>query len=118
MPIIAVGIVGLAAITLCVAQIALPRSPTNLLPFTIGGAVLTLVMGLLGTVLGLITAFDAVAGADPSAKSELLAQGISQAMQCTALGSGLQIIIIPLMVIGIVRRQPKRPPPAAAPPRP
>ncbi len=42
--------------------------------------------GLLGTIFGLITCFSAVANADPSEKATLLAQGISEAMHCTAFG--------------------------------
>jgi biopolymer transport protein ExbB len=43
-------------------------------------------MGLLGTVTGLIKSFGAVAGVDPSKKAEMLAEGISEAMNCTAFG--------------------------------
>jgi biopolymer transport protein ExbB len=42
--------------------------------------------GLLGTILGLITAFAAVVGVDPSMKATMLAGGISEAMYCTAFG--------------------------------
>jgi biopolymer transport protein ExbB len=42
--------------------------------------------GLLGTILGLITAFAAVVGVDPSMKATMLAGGISEAMFCTAFG--------------------------------
>ncbi|MFO7950670.1 MAG: MotA/TolQ/ExbB proton channel family protein [Candidatus Fermentibacteraceae bacterium] len=43
-------------------------------------------VGLLGTIFGLIQAFSAVAAADPETKSTLLANGISQAMNTTAFG--------------------------------
>jgi len=43
-------------------------------------------MGLLGTITGLIKSFAGVAGVDPSAKATLLAKGISEAMNCTAFG--------------------------------
>jgi biopolymer transport protein ExbB/TolQ len=49
------------------------------------GNVATLV-GLLGTILGLIHSFAGVAGVDPSMKATLLAKGISEAMNCTAFG--------------------------------
>jgi len=52
-------------------------------------------LGLLGTIVGLILAFSAVAVADPSQKQQLLASGISQAMYTTA--SGL-IVAIPCMM--------------------
>src|SRR5437870_8560497 len=49
------------------------------------GNVATLI-GLLGTILGLIHSFAGVAGVDPSMKETLLAKGISEAMNCTAFG--------------------------------
>lgn len=52
-------------------------------------------MGLLGTILGLMQAFQAVAGADPSQKAAMLARGISMAMNTTAYGL---IVAIPCMV--------------------
>jgi len=42
--------------------------------------------GLLGTIVGLIKAFAAVVGVDPSMKATMLAGGISEAMYCTAFG--------------------------------
>jgi len=42
--------------------------------------------GLLGTIQGLIQSFQAVAGAEASQKAQLLAMGISTAMNTTALG--------------------------------
>lgn len=42
--------------------------------------------GLLGTIQGLIESFSAVASADPAQKAELLALGISKAMNTTFLG--------------------------------
>lgn len=47
--------------------------------------VVTLI-GLLGTVIGLITAFRAVSFADVAQKQTLLAEGISIAMSATAMG--------------------------------
>ena len=43
-------------------------------------------MGLLGTIMGLITAFTAVANAAPADKATLLSQSISVAMNTTAFG--------------------------------
>ena len=43
-------------------------------------------LGLLGTISGLIISFGAAAQADPTKKAELLAEGISEAMNCTAYG--------------------------------
>jgi hypothetical protein len=42
--------------------------------------------GLLGTIVGLIICFGAVATADPSEKATMLAKGISESMNCTAFG--------------------------------
>ncbi len=42
--------------------------------------------GLLGTIMGLIAAFTAVASASPAEKAALLAASISEAMNCTAFG--------------------------------
>jgi len=43
-------------------------------------------LGLLGTVLGMISAFNAIATADAMGRPELLAAGISQALLTTAAG--------------------------------
>ncbi|MCO4754128.1 MAG: MotA/TolQ/ExbB proton channel family protein [Bacteriovoracaceae bacterium] len=43
-------------------------------------------IGLLGTIYGLIQSFAAVASADAASKAELLALGISKAMNTTAFG--------------------------------
>ena len=53
-------------------------------------------LGLLGTIYGLIQSFAAVAQADPGMKAKLLAMGISKAMNTTALGI---IASITLMVV-------------------
>jgi biopolymer transport protein ExbB/TolQ len=52
-------------------------------------------MGLLGTIVGLILSFRAVGAADPSEKQALLANGISVSMYTTALGLAVSI---PVMV--------------------
>jgi len=52
-------------------------------------------MGLLGTIIGLIAAFTAVATAAPSEKATLLSQSISVAMNTTAFGL---ISAIPLLL--------------------
>lgn len=53
-------------------------------------------MGLLGTIIGLIQAFTAVSLADPSQKAALLAKGISVAMNTTAFGL---IVAVPLLLL-------------------
>lgn len=52
--------------------------------------------GLLGTIQGLILAFQAVSFADPAQKQTILAQGISIAMYTTALGLS---VAIPVTII-------------------
>lgn len=43
-------------------------------------------VGLLGTIIGMIQCFAGVANADPSQKAIILSKGISEAMNCTAFG--------------------------------
>jgi biopolymer transport protein ExbB/TolQ len=58
------------------------------------GNVATL-LGLLGTIFGLIQAFEGVSMADPATKQEILARGISIAMLTTAFGL---IVAIPCLL--------------------
>lgn len=53
-------------------------------------------MGLLGTIMGLIAAFTAVANAAPAEKAALLSQSISVAMNTTAFGL---MAAIPLLLL-------------------
>lgn len=53
-------------------------------------------LGLLGTIIGLITAFQAVSNANPADKAELLSSSISVAMNTTAFGL---IVAIPLLLL-------------------
>jgi len=53
-------------------------------------------LGLLGTIMGLIDAFTAVSGGDPSEKAALLTASISVAMNTTAFGL---MVAIPLLII-------------------
>jgi len=58
------------------------------------GNVATL-LGLLGTIGGMINSFSAVASANPADRATLLSKGISEAMNCTAFGL---IVAIPALV--------------------
>ena len=49
-------------------------------------------VGLLGTISGLIRAFGALGSAAPAQRAALLAAGISEAMWNTALGLGIAVI--------------------------
>jgi biopolymer transport protein ExbB len=53
-----------------------------------------MLMGLLGTVVGLINAFAAVANVNPAERTSLLSASISVAMNNTALGLGLAITLL------------------------
>ena len=57
---------------------------------------LATLLGLLGTVSGLIHAFTAVATANPAEKANLLAASISEAMNCTAFGL---MVAVPLLFV-------------------
>ncbi len=50
--------------------------------------------GLLGTIIGMIGSFRAVAVADPATKSIELSKGISHALNCTAFGLLVSIVCI------------------------
>ena len=49
-------------------------------------------IGLLGTITGLIHSFGAVAHAPPETRAQLLSAGISEAMWNTALGLGIAVL--------------------------
>lgn len=52
-------------------------------------------LGLLGTIIGLIQAFNAVANANPAEKADLLSASISVAMNTTAFGL---MVAVPLLL--------------------
>ncbi|MDJ0748640.1 MAG: MotA/TolQ/ExbB proton channel family protein [Woeseiaceae bacterium] len=56
-------------------------------------------LGLLGTIMGLIQAFTAVANANPAEKADLLSASISVAMNTTAFGL---MVAIPLLIVHAV----------------
>ncbi|MEO0997493.1 MAG: MotA/TolQ/ExbB proton channel family protein [Pseudomonadota bacterium] len=56
-------------------------------------------LGLLGTIIGLIRAFTAVAAANPAEKADMLSASISVAMNTTAFGL---MVAIPLLLIHTV----------------
>jgi biopolymer transport protein ExbB len=83
-------------------EIAMEESMMEIIPqlekrtpyIALGASVATL-LGLLGTIIGLIHAFTAVANANPAEKADLLSASISVAMNTTAFGL---IAAIPLLV--------------------
>jgi biopolymer transport protein ExbB len=64
-------------------------------PYVALGANVATLLGLLGTIMGLIQAFTAVANANPAEKADLLSASISVAMNTTAFGL---MVAIPLLV--------------------
>jgi len=57
---------------------------------------LATLLGLLGTIIGLIRAFTAVAAANPAEKADLLSASISVAMNTTAFGlmAGIPLLLL------------------------
>lgn len=74
-----------------------------LLAVTGNAAVLS---GLLGTIIGMIQSFRAVAAADPAQKAEELSRGISHALNCTAFG--LLVAIISVVAYGYLQTRIQR----------
>jgi biopolymer transport protein ExbB len=59
-----------------------------------GTATLAPLIGLLGTVIGMIQSFDAIGSKVGTGKSEALAQGISLALFSTALGLAIAVVSV------------------------
>lgn len=77
------------------ASVVLPPLSRRLNYLTMLANTCTL-LGLLGTIFGLITAFSAVGASDPSQRGAFLAAGISEAMNTTAFGL---LVAIPTLLI-------------------
>jgi biopolymer transport protein ExbB len=83
-------------------EIAMEESMLEIIPqlekrtaYVALGASIATLLGLLGTIIGLIQAFTAVANANPAEKADLLSASISVAMNTTAFGL---MAAIPLLV--------------------
>ena len=83
-------------------EIALEESMMEIIPqlekrtgYVALGANIATLLGLLGTIIGLIQAFTAVANANPAEKADLLSASISVAMNTTAFGL---VVAIPLLI--------------------
>jgi biopolymer transport protein ExbB len=83
-------------------EIAMEESMMEIIPqlekrtsYVALGASIATLLGLLGTIMGLIAAFTAVANANPAEKADLLSASISVAMNTTAFGL---MTAIPLLV--------------------
>lgn len=77
------------------AVVVLPALSRRLPMLSMLANVATL-LGLLGTIFGLTTAFAAVGAADPAQRSAFLASGISQALNTTAFGL---MVAVPAMIV-------------------
>lgn len=64
-------------------------------PYVAMASNIATLLGLLGTIMGLIQAFTAVANANPAEKADLLSASISVAMNTTAFGL---MVAIPLLI--------------------
>jgi biopolymer transport protein ExbB len=64
-------------------------------PYVALASSIATLLGLLGTIMGLIQAFTAVANANPAEKADLLSASISVAMNTTAFGL---MVAIPLLI--------------------
>ena len=64
-------------------------------PYVALASSIATLLGLLGTIMGLIAAFTAVANANPAEKADLLSASISVAMNTTAFGL---MVAIPLLI--------------------
>jgi biopolymer transport protein ExbB len=65
-------------------------------PYLALAANIATLLGLLGTIMGLIQAFTAVSNANPAEKADLLSASISVAMNTTAFGL---LVAIPLLIV-------------------
>jgi biopolymer transport protein ExbB/TolQ len=77
------------------ASVALPPLSKRILYLAMLANAATL-LGLLGTVSGLIYSFGAVGQADPAQRSAFLAAGIAEALNCTAFGL---IVAVPTLFL-------------------
>jgi biopolymer transport protein ExbB len=68
-------------------------------PYVLLASSIATLLGLLGTIMGLIQAFTAVANANPAEKADLLSASISVAMNTTAFGL---MVAIPLLITATV----------------
>jgi hypothetical protein len=92
-------LVGLVhAATLIVQAVRVKK--LNLIPLLWALMICTFLIGCLGSVMGLVMCFQAVARAAPEMKQTLLASGISVAMYTTA--GGLIVAILQAFLNGII----------------
>jgi len=105
-------VLGLLVAAVTAAVLHARRPTLGSMGWAVGLVLVTFFAGLGATVVGLSRAFGAVAAVEPSQKASRLAQGISEAMNCTAFGLGAVVLWTPPFVIGEVRRRRVRRPEA------
>lgn len=64
---------------------------------------ISVLAGLLGTIIGMIASFRAVSAADPATKAQKLSEGISHALNCTAFG--LLVALISIIAYGLFQHR-------------
>jgi biopolymer transport protein ExbB/TolQ len=82
------------------AQLAAIPKVTRMLPILATTANVATLLGLMGTLFGLMKSFGAAANASGAQKSIILAQGIAHALQATTFGLGTALIC--LLTYGII----------------
>jgi hypothetical protein len=90
---------GFGHVAIAVLQIVFVKK-VNLIPLLWASVLCTLMMGMLGSVMGIIVAFEAVAKASAETKQTLMAMGFSIAMFTTA--ASLMVAIPSAFFTGIV----------------
>ena len=95
---------GLSGIATVVVQYVTLRERWNALYLTLGVFAGLVVFGLLGTVLGLIEAFTAVAAAPPDMKEELIVQALAISLNTCAFSlMFLGLLIPPASIAAFIR---------------
>ena len=94
----------IAQIVALVAQLVLAKK-FDFVPLLWAGVLCTLLLGFLGSIMGMMQAFDAVALAAPEYKQTMLARGFSIAMHTTAAAvlTAIPLTLLTGIVASIVR---------------
>jgi hypothetical protein len=103
-------VLGLACLALVSAVVHAVRPRRITLQISAAAMAVVFATGLLGTVLAFRDAYARSAVAEPSRKASVLAQGISQSMNCTALALASSILWAIAFTVGEVRRRKVRSP--------
>jgi hypothetical protein len=96
---------GLVALSLALAIAHAVRPTRTTLVWSVVALAVSLLGGILGTVLGLMGSFGGIAPVDPSMKATVLAEGISAAMNSTAFALVGSVLWGIPFVVGEVRRR-------------